>query len=73
MAFCKSCGAKFDWYQVAETGKWMPVDSEPSPDGNVRIDVVANKASVVEPGSHHVLYLSHFATCPKAGEHRRRR
>jgi hypothetical protein len=71
MAFCKSCGARFDWYRT-NNGKNMPIDPEPSPDGNVRIDVVNNVATVVAPGSHSPLYVCHFTTCPGAGQHRRR-
>ena len=73
MAFCKTCGARFDWYRNADTGKFMPVEPEPRDDGNVQIDVVANTASVVAPGSHAPLYMSHFATCKQADAHRRRR
>lgn len=73
MSFCKSCGSKIDWYRNADSGKWMPVDPDKAEDGNVRIDPVANTASVVAPGSHHVLYRSHFSTCPNANSHRKRR
>lgn len=72
MAFCKSCGAQFDWYRNADSGKFMPIEPGPREDGNVRIDVVRNVAIVVEPGSHKPLYVSHFATCSGAKEHRRR-
>lgn len=73
MSFCKSCGAKIDWYRSADTGKWMPLDPGPSEVGNVRVDVVANTVSVVAPGTHSPLYLSHFATCKDAAKHRRPR
>jgi len=73
MAFCKTCGARFDWYRNAETGKFMPVEPGPTPNGNIRIDVVRNVATVVEPGSHKPLYLSHFAACSGAATHRRAR
>lgn len=70
MAFCKSCGARFDWYRTA-AGKAMPVEPEPRTDGNVKIDVVNNLATVVPAGSDYPLYLSHFASCPGANQHRR--
>lgn len=73
MAFCKTCGKPFDWYRNAETGKFMPIDPDPADNGNVRIDVVRNVATVVAPGSHTPLYLSHFTTCPGAAEHRSKR
>lgn len=71
MPFCKTCGKRFDWYRSATTGKAMPIEPDPQPNGNVRIDVVNNTATVVEPGSHTPLYLSHFATCKQAAQHRR--
>lgn len=71
-SFCRSCKAPVNWYKTT-AGKNMPIDPDPHPDGNVRIDVVSNVAQVVPKGSHHVLYRSHFATCPDAGQHRRPR
>lgn len=73
MAFCKTCGARFDWYRNADTGKFMPVEPDPHPDGNVHIDVVANTATVAEPGSRAPLYLSHFVNCKQSATHRRAR
>ena len=73
MSFCKSCGKRIDWYVVAASGKRMPIDPEPAPNGNVRVDVVANAVEVVPAGSHVPLYLSHFATCPSAAKHRKPR
>jgi hypothetical protein len=73
VSFCKSCKARIDWYTVAATGKRMPIDPDPAPDGNVRVDVVANTVEVVAPGSRRPLYRSHFATCPAAGQPRRPR
>lgn len=72
MAFCKSCGGQFDWYRNADTGKFMPIEPGPHPDGNVQIDVVRNVATVVEPGSRSPLYMSHFVMCPGADKHRKR-
>lgn len=72
MSFCKSCNAPIDWYRNERTGKWMPLDKEPAADGNVFVDVVANVARVVDPGSHTPLYKSHFVTCAQAAQHRRR-
>ena len=72
MAFCKSCGKPFEWWRT-EAGKSMPIDPEPTTDGNVMIDVVKNVVRVVPAGSHVPLYRSHFATCPAADSHRSRR
>ncbi len=69
-SFCRSCRAQVNWYKTT-TGKNMPLDPEPHPDGNVYVDIVANVVSVVAKGSRTPLYRSHFATCPDAAAHRR--
>jgi len=59
----------------------MPLDREPTRDGNVQFCVVggdeiatvlnaADQAAAVIAGIP--LYLSHFVTCPNAGAHRKR-
>lgn len=52
----------------------MPLNAEPTPDGNV--DVRGPTGYVLGPlevDAHEgPLYLSHFATCPQAASHRRR-
>jgi hypothetical protein len=70
VAFCKSCGARFDWYRTAK-GASMPVEPEPHPDGTVKIDVVNNTCTVVPAQTESPLYVCHFVTCPGAGKHRR--
>lgn len=56
---CRSCGAAIVWMKTA-TGKNMPVDADTvKPDG----------PSVFDPKVH----TSHFATCPHAAQHRRKR
>lgn len=58
----------------------MPLDLEPSRDGNVDLVWIGGErfAVVLGPGdavaaqaSGHELYLSHFVTCPNAAAHRR--
>lgn len=61
-----------NWYKTV-AGRNIPIDPEPHPEGNVYIDVVSNVASVVPVGSRAPLYRSHFATCPNAGQHRKRK
>ena len=58
----------------------MPLDPEPSEQGNVRWDQVDGTALVLDsPGLEHArargerLHLPHFATCPNAHLARRRR
>lgn len=72
---CNGCGAPVDWVRVAKTGKRMPLDPEPRADGNIgRIDG-GDTVEYVLPGGglfdDRPLYVSHFATCPKADQFRR--
>lgn len=76
---CRSCNAEIRWAKTA-AGKRMPLDLEPSPTGNVQLGLVGGEeiAIVVGPAdavaaqaSGEQLYLSHFATCPNAAQHRR--
>jgi hypothetical protein len=75
---CRSCGAPVRWVRTVN-GKTMPLDPDPTPDGNI--------IAVVEPGGGRVAqvigkddlidesvprYKSHFATCPNADQHRKR-
>lgn len=81
MANCKSCGAAIRWKKTM-TGKMMPVDYEaisfyPDPEGKELF--VTDGGSVVhgvrapeEAQMAHTGYISHFATCPNADQHRRR-
>lgn len=75
---CRSCGAPIVWVVVRPGGRRMPVDAEPGPDGTVVIDsdgtmarVLSGAALVGARVDGTPLYLSHFATCPQAGEWRR--
>lgn len=76
---CRSCGAPVIWAHT-ETGSRMPVDPERVQGGNVMLiaDVTDDGrmtpnqiAKVVKPGDG--VYVSHFATCPDASQHRRSR
>lgn len=78
MAECRSCGAKVLWVTMAGTGKANPLDAEPSDKGNVEVTydtgqpvgtVVTNEDRLFPVP----LYLSHFATCPDAESHRRKK
>lgn len=52
----------------------MPLDADPVETGNIAVEVVAGVtyARVADP-THTGHHVSHFATCPSAREHRRRR
>ncbi len=72
MPTCRSCHQRITWLKTP-SGKAMPVDEDPTEDGNIVIDVdhgqlvarvfqtaeMAREAAPEEPR-----YVSHFATCP---------
>lgn len=55
---CRSCGAAIIWLKTKNFKK-IPVD----------YDSVEGMELMFEPGKH----VSHFATCPNADQHRKRR
>jgi hypothetical protein len=56
---CRSCRAQIIWFKTA-AGKNMPVDA----------DTVKPEDTEYDPDEGH---KSHFATCPNADQHRRRK
>jgi len=66
---CSSCGAFIVWFRTA-TGKSMPVDPNPVDNGNLKLDD-SGRLVVVKPGEG--THVSHFSTCPQAGQHRKAR
>ena len=84
-ARCKanSCGARIVWATNVASGRRMPVDAEPTAEGNVVLlhgndgpeARVLSKADVAKRGARldgtYDLRTSHFATCPEAGSFRR--
>lgn len=65
---CRSCGAPIKWVKTAK-GKNMPLDLKSE---EKRI-VVVGAGAKGEFGYIVDTYLSHFATCPQANEHRKPR
>jgi len=72
---CRSCGALIVW-AVTDSGKKMPVDSEPHPEGNLtvwaqgdtwRVKVIQTTTRWDAPR-----FRPHFATCPDAQSWRKR-
>lgn len=63
---CRSCGASILWVETS-TGKRMPLDFDPE------------RRFVIEAGAEQMrarlrnTYVSHFATCPNADQHRKPR
>lgn len=73
-AKCRSCGAAIMWVKT-QSGKSMPLDAAPvdatKVDGTCFVeDGVAYFGAIDRPpGDLH--YVSHFATCPNAKQHRK--
>lgn len=69
MTRCRSCGAPIVW-AVTAAGKRMPLDAEPVyAIGSGVVSLNGDEVAVVE--RPRPLYVSHFATCPNADQHRR--
>ena len=64
LAICKSCGKQIAWVKMG-SGKMMPLDPDPQTviiiDGEYYPEVRTNA------------YTSHFATCPNADKHRKKK
>jgi hypothetical protein len=80
MPSCRSCGKRITWLKTAG-GKAIPVDEDPTENGNIVIDVercqlvarVFKDAEAAKAaGAEEPRYISHFVTCPDAPEWRRR-
>jgi len=74
MAICNSCKAQIRWL-ITTRGLKMPVDVQPSLFGNLQIDegivsVLSDQEATIARRNGVNLYVSHFATCPNAEEHR---
>lgn len=74
-ATCRSCNARIAWLKTP-AGRSMPVDVEPSLSGNI---IIENAVAIVSPAraiearaAGRDTYVSHYATCPQANEHRRK-
>lgn len=80
-ARCGSCKADIVWAITVATGKRIPLDAQPSEDGNVAVhrDQVNGEliARVLKDGEQTGPWehrgVSHFATCPNADQHRKRK
>ncbi len=85
---CRSCGASIVW-TVTEKGKKMPVDAEPTLDGNIvlihkevgkppiaRYEDKREKATRQDERidpAARTRFISHFVTCPQAKKWRKKR
>lgn len=66
---CRSCKAPIEWAYTVKGGR-IPLDPGVFDDGNISLDD-AGVAHVVKTSGP--LRRSHFASCPNAARHRRRR
>ena len=70
---CRACGVAMRWARSAKTGKPIPLDAAPRPDGNILLDGdvarYLGKGEVVPAGA--LRWVSHFSTCPAAKQFRR--
>lgn len=81
---CRSCGAPIRWGTNGATGKPIPIDAAPDPQrGNVSayqdatsgktiLTVLTAPKAAAMRAADVPLHLSHFATCPHAGQWRKK-
>lgn len=83
MSICRGCGHEIDWIRTI-VGKNMPVDPAPvfviESGGNDRFvtdegEVITGRVACLEEESRDlpVAFVSHWKTCPNAGDFRRKR
>lgn len=61
-------------WATTEAGKMMPLDAEPTDKGTfVFIAGKTRKEELEDRTLRRPLYTSHFATCPNADQHRKKR
>lgn len=77
MSNCTSCNRPITWAVAQASGKSVPLDPTPIPDGNVvRVGADEQNRPIVvflKKGetSTNPRYRSHFTTCPAAQRHRK--
>jgi hypothetical protein len=81
--YCSSCNAPITWVQFPKGPS--PVDATPSDQGTVRVVVqedpdayplarpLGSLEALCARADGEQLYLSHFATCPNAAMHRKKK
>ena len=74
MSHCRKCPAEI-WFCSTAAGEWMPIDAEPSDDGNLWIDghdgehPIVRVVDLLTPADAE-RHTPHWATCPAAEEFR---
>ena len=79
---CSTCAAPVLWCRTAK-GKAMPLDVEPRADGNIElrpqpphgrvVAVYIKTTGTLDMLAQPVRFASHFATCPQAKKHRKKK
>ena len=77
MSVCRSCGAPIRWALTASSGRRIPLDYDPHPDGNISLAADTSGLEILAvvdglPLGDRPRYLSHFVTCPQAEGWRRK-
>lgn len=75
---CDSCGAMIYMATSESSGKALPINAEPAPNGNILLTLragvlyarVIKKGEEVDPGRRR--WTSHFVDCPQAKAWRRK-
>lgn len=67
---CSSCGAPIIW-AMSERRKRMPMDAEPTVLAPGQYKLRENDDGSVDAYLVRRVWVSHFATCPNADQHRR--
>lgn len=80
LSTCRSCGDPIRWYANGETGRRIPANPDPDPDGTIDLRPITGKGvqAFVLKGDDlrrarargRELLVSHFATCPQADQWR---
>lgn len=79
---CRTCNIAIVWARTT-TGKYIPVEPDPTPHGNLTLYPMADhpgRLAIVSTGSRRSalaaagipLYVSHFVSCPNSNEWRNR-
>lgn len=69
---CRSCGAPIEW-AITVNGRRIPLDLEATPSGNLIVVDGTARPPRDDEDRPFLMRVSHFATCPTAGVHRRKR
>lgn len=72
MAVCRSCGATIRWERTSNGKVIIPLDPTPVATGNLCILDNGRVVSSWGVPAEAFRYVTHFATCPNASDHRKR-